>query len=185
MRITGGELCGRILAAPKGMATRPTQDRVRESLFAILGGRVQEASILDMFAGSGSLGIEAISRGAAHCTFVEKSRIASEALQKNIGSLGIADKCKVILTDAVKNPAAWSIFAPFDMAFIDPPYASGLYERAIELVRIPKMISHMGIVVIERDKGICLPDEGDGLKLRRTERYGATLLDFYQFEGEG
>ena len=120
MRVVAGELKGRRLAAPVGGATRPTTDRVREAVFNALASLdvVVDARVLDLYAGSGALGIEALSRGAAHCTFVERDRAALAAIDENIATLGLGDRARVLVADGIA--AASRVDA--DLAFADPPY---------------------------------------------------------------
>jgi 16S rRNA (guanine966-N2)-methyltransferase len=119
VRVIAGELGGRRLQAPKGDTTRPTSDRVREATFNALGslGAVEDATVLDGFAGSGALGIEALSRGAAHCLFVERDRAALDALRANLEALGLgADRATVVPGDLTTVTGRW------DLALLDPPY---------------------------------------------------------------
>jgi 16S rRNA (guanine966-N2)-methyltransferase len=184
VRLTGGELCGRLIAAPKGTSTRPTQDRVRESLFAILGNRINGAIVLDMFAGSGSLGFEALSRGADFCTFIEKSIKTSDLIEANAKALGVSDKCRVITSDSVENQRLWKLYAPFSLVFVDPPYSSGIYSAALETLLDAGVLKPLGIVIVEREKSLLLPQIMGNLKLKRSEKYGATFVDFYQDDAE-
>ena len=184
MRLTGGELCGRMISAPKGISTRPTQDRVRESLFAILGDRLTGSNVLDMFAGSGALGFEAISRGAKQCTFVEVSRRTSELIKLNAQKLGIIEKCRILTADALESSRTWAASAPFAIAFVDPPYASGVYADAMGMLSASGIMMHLGIVVVEREKNLSLAPSFGNLLLKRSVRYGATFIDFYQNDAE-
>ncbi|HOG52833.1 MAG TPA: 16S rRNA (guanine(966)-N(2))-methyltransferase RsmD [Bacillota bacterium] len=180
MRITGGALCRRTLKAPEGSGTRPTQDRVRESMFAILAGRCEGSEVLDLFAGSGSLGFEAISRGAISCVFVESSRKAASIIETNAASLGVKGMTRVINDDAAREQCGWKTYGPFDIVFMDPPYASDKYEGLLAALSENNLVKPMGIVVVERAKIKQLAEEYGGLKLRRSEKYGATFVDFYQ-----
>ena len=129
MRIIAGQWRGRPLAAPPGQATRPTSDRVRESLFSMLVSRLgsfEELAVADLFAGTGALGLEALSRGAAHCTFVEKDRAALEALRGNLARLGAIARADVRASDAL-HPVG----GPWHLVFLDPPYDSGLGQQAV------------------------------------------------------
>ncbi len=127
MRVIAGGLGGRRLRAPRGLATRPTSDRVREALFSALG-HVTSARVLDLYAGTGALGIEALSRGAAHATFVESARPALAALRENLAALGLAGAARVV-AQPVAGAASriggggW-LAGPFDLVFADPPYAA-------------------------------------------------------------
>lgn len=184
MRITGGSLCGRMIKVPRGLETRPTQDRVRESIFAILGDRLEDAAVLDAFAGSGSLGIEAISRGASSCVFVEKSKRAAKVAADNIIALGIGGRCRTIVADAVKGCSLWLVGKPYKVVFVDPPYMSGVHGDILRLIASEEALCPLGVVVVEREKGVSLEPSYGKLQLRRSERYGATVVDFYQLEAE-
>jgi 16S rRNA (guanine966-N2)-methyltransferase len=137
MRIIAGRFKGRVLASPPGRDTRPTSDRAREALFNILAhapwaGRLDNARIIDLFAGSGALGLEALSRGAAFALFVETSDAARGAIRQNIEALGLFGATRIHRRDATdlgKRPAG--LGAPFDLALIDPPYGKGLGPRAL------------------------------------------------------
>ncbi len=128
MRIIAGQWRGRPLLAPQGDATRPTADRTREALFSMLTSRVgsfEELRVADLFAGTGALGLEALSRGAAHCTFVERDREALSALKANIAKLGATG------TDVRAQAAEGFSGGPFDVVFMDPPYGSGLGQKVL------------------------------------------------------
>ncbi len=184
MRITGGNLCGRQIKAPKGSATRPTQDRVRESLFGIIGSRLTGAKALDMFAGSGALGFESLSRGASGCVFVERARSVARLIEENAKCLGIDGASNVICADALDESGKWLCHRPFGIVFIDPPYMAGAYEKAMGLISGQGVMSPLGIVVVERERHVSLLGSYGSLKLKRSERYGATMVDFYQFDSE-
>ncbi len=129
MRIIAGQWRGRAIEAPPGTATRPTSDRTREALFSMLASRLgtfEELRVADLFAGTGALGLEALSRGAAHCTFVEHDRKAIEALRRNVAKLGAGDRA-----DVRAQSALFGLPGPFDLVLIDPPYASGLGPQAL------------------------------------------------------
>ena len=132
MRIIAGKWRGRPLVAPKGVATRPTSDRTREALFSMLASRIgsfEGLEVADLFAGSGALGLEALSRGAARCTFVDSDRAAIDAIRANVAALGAAADIRPGAAEHVR------LAAPVDLAFLDPPYGSGLAEEA--LARLP------------------------------------------------
>ena len=122
LRIIAGELGGRFIDAPKGFKTRPTASRVREAWFSVLADRVQDVGVLDLFAGSGALGIEALSRGARHVHFVESDARTLETLQNNLLALGLEDRSTVVRRDALRFVD--QIAEPFDLAFADPPYTA-------------------------------------------------------------
>jgi 16S rRNA (guanine966-N2)-methyltransferase len=132
MRIVAGEWRGRKLVAPKGEATRPTADRMRETLFSMLTSRLgsfEDLSVADLFAGSGALGLEALSRGAATCLFVEQDRAAIDAIRANITALGAGLRARVEAGSATQLRAAT---APMDLILVDPPYRSGTGEVALD-----------------------------------------------------
>ena len=134
MRIVGGRLRGRNLAAPKSQAVRPTTDRLRESIFNILahayGDPVEGARVLDLFAGTGALGLEAISRGAAFALFVDDGAEARALLRGNVESLGVGGVTRIFRRDATKLGEVYPV-EPFSLAFLDPPYGKGLGEKAL------------------------------------------------------
>src|SRR5689334_13405158 len=135
MRIIGGEFRSRKLLTPRDDSiTRPIPDRVKESLFGLLRGHCEGATVFDAFAGTGALGLEAISRGAERCVFVERDKAAAEMLQQNIEALGVADRCELVTGDALGPGALARAPRPLTLAFMDPPYA--LVREAIGWQRV-------------------------------------------------
>lgn len=172
MRVVAGTHRGRSLRAPKGDQTRPTSDRVREALFSILGETVVDARVLDLFAGSGALGIEAISRGAAAATFVDRSHAATRVIQENLESLGIDGE--VVRLPVSRALACTPVSAhEYDLVFIDPPYrlAGGLGPELS--VALPAVLAPAATVVSESDYRDPLALE---LPLALERRYGDTLI---------
>jgi 16S rRNA (guanine966-N2)-methyltransferase len=149
--------------APKGEATRPTSDFVREAIFNSLGSvaDVREAAVLDAFAGTGALGIEALSRGADHATFVESDGAALDAIRRNLSATGFEDRAAVVRGDATSVP-----LPPVDIAFVDPPYAFTAWDALW-----PRLDA--GLVVAESDRELALPD---GWRVLRSKRYGGTVV---------
>ncbi len=180
MRIVAGQLGGRRLRAPAGAATRPTSERVREALFNILGPPPEDTHVLDLFAGSGALGLEALSRGAASATFADTARAALIALRANIAELGVGDRARVVAGDALAVVAAPPP-APWRWVFIDPPYRSDLAARALErLGAEPGSLAAGAVVIVEYDRRNP-PLERHGSLLRTDlRRYGDTHLAFYR-----
>lgn len=173
MRVVAGELGGRKLVAPDGLTTRPTTDRVREALFNSLDshGLVEDAIVVDLFAGSGALGIEALSRGAARCTFVERDRDALRALRENIAALRIADRCTVVTSDVIAwLPAARGI----DIALIDPPYAFDGWTELLDRL-------HAHYAVCEAGREVPPPP---GWTTWRAKRYGRTWSTVLERDGD-
>jgi 16S rRNA (guanine966-N2)-methyltransferase len=152
MRIVGGNLRGRVLAAPKTNAIRPTADRLREALFNILvhayGDPVSGARVLDLFAGTGALGIEAVSRGAAFVLFVDDGAEARAILRENVATLGLGGVTRIFRRDATKLGDAHPI-EPFSLVFLDPPYGQGLAETAIASARAGGWLAPDALVVVE------------------------------------
>ena len=172
MRVVAGTHGGRRLTAPRGDATRPTSDRVREALFSVLGESVRGARVLDLFAGSGALGIEALSRGAAEATFVDSAPAAIRVIRANLEALGI--DAEVIRADAfAASRTARAAARQYDLVFLDPPYrlagrlAPGLTEA------VGGMLAPGGLVVSESDRREPLALE---IPLRDERRYGDTLI---------
>jgi 16S rRNA (guanine966-N2)-methyltransferase len=175
MRVIAGEYRGRGLKAPPGAATRPTSDRVREALFSILGDRVPDARVLDLFAGSGALGLEALSRGAASATFVDDAPGAIRAVNANLAALGAT--AEVRRSDALRFlGAASAAAAQYDLVFLDPPYrlAERLSARLSEA--LPAVLAPGAAAVAESDRRAPL---GLDLPLHDERRYGDTLIRIY------
>ena len=180
MRVIAGTAKRRRLNAPRGWCGRATADRVKEALFNILGENIIGACFLDLYAGIGNVGIEALSRGAAEAVFVEKDPRASQAILKNLDYTGLGDKA-IVLTQEVaaalqrlgKNKR------PFDLIFLDPPYQNNLEVFTIELIIRYNLLAGGGLVIVESSKRVVLPVKIDGLVLTRQEKYGDTLLSFY------
>ena len=172
MRVIAGRWGGRRLQAPPGDATRPTSDRVREALFSVLGTRVDGAHVLDLFAGSGALGIEALSRGAAAATFVDSAPAAIRALKANLDALG-AD-AEVRRADVRRFLGGASAAARYyDLVFLDPPYRLAARMGGRLSVQLPPVLSARATVVTESDRRDPLDLE---LPLSDERRYGDTLI---------
>jgi 16S rRNA (guanine966-N2)-methyltransferase len=180
MRIVGGALRGRTLKAPKSQAVRPTSDRLRESIFDILAHAydnvVEGAVVIDLFAGAGGLGLEALSRGALRALFVDNGFEARALLRENIEALGLGGVTRVFRRDATKLGLAPPDEA-FTLAFLDPPYARGLAGPALaELLRGGWLAS--GALVVVEEESHAQIDLPEGLSLEETRRYGDTQLVF-------
>jgi 16S rRNA (guanine966-N2)-methyltransferase len=163
MRIVGGRLRGRALAAPKSQAIRPTADRLRESLFNILmhayGDPVTGARVLDLFAGTGALGLEAMSRGAAFALFIDDGAEARALLRQNVEALGLAAATKIFRRDATKLGPAHPV-EPFSLAFLEPPYGKGLAEKALASMHAGGWLTQGAIVVVEEETAAFKPPAG-------------------------
>lgn len=174
MRIISGAWRGRPLLAPPGTDTRPTSDRAREGLFSMLASRVgsfAELRVADLFAGTGALGLEALSRGAAHCLFVEKDRTALAVLEKNIAKLGAGPRSDVRTQPVEHAPPPPR---PLDLAFLDPPYGSGLAQLAIGRLADPRWLAPGAWLSVELSKEeLVLPDT---LSLEAERRFGKARI---------
>ena len=173
MRIVGGKYKGRVLCELKGNAIRPTADKVRESLFNILQNRIYGAKFLDLFCGTGAIGIEALSRGAKTVTFNDFSRDSVAHLKKNLEKLKVDEDYKIINSDAVSLLKSGG---DYDIIYIDPPYNSDLGLRVIEFVK--SALSSDGIAILEDEKPF--DSEIDGLKVTDTRKYGRVHLTFFK-----
>jgi len=168
VRVVAGSAKGRPLVAPSGRDTRPTSDRVRESIFNALFSldAVDGATVLDLFAGSGALGIEALSRGAARCTFVEPARPALDAVRVNLETTGLADRAVVVASTAESYLARRP--DPVGLALCDPPYAFAGWPELLAALAAD-------LVVCESDRPV---DPGAGWRVVRTRHYGGTVVTF-------
>jgi 16S rRNA (guanine966-N2)-methyltransferase len=186
MRITGGIYRSRALRAPRGDATRPTSDRVREALFAILASAaaLDGARVLDLYAGTGALALEALSRGATGATLVESSREALAALRANVAALGVEDRVRVLAAEVSRALPRLATGGPFDLVLADPPWSQvddGQAVRALAAVARSGALSTRALVVLEHAARTPAPSfEGAGLALTDARRYGDTALAFYK-----
>ncbi len=178
MRIVGGTLGGRVIRAPAGAATRPTSEKVRQAIFNILPD-LEGGHVLDLFAGSGALGLEALSRGAAHVTFVDAAKPALAAVRANLDALGVADRATVIAGDAVAAAARQVPGEPWRVVFVDPPYRSDLAVRATGAIPLAHLAPG-AVIVIEHDRRNPPPDALGSLLRTDQRRYGDTLVSFYR-----
>jgi len=180
MRITGGEAKGVPIKAPKGRRTRPTSDKVREGVFQTLGDIVLGARVLDLFAGSGALGIEALSRGADFCCFVEKSRTAVEVISANLQKTHFHEKAETIRSDFL---TALKILHRrgelFHLILIDPPYEGDFLEQVVASLVATPVLAPGAVVVVEHFKKTLPPAHIGGLPQKKTRLYGQTSITYY------
>jgi 16S rRNA (guanine966-N2)-methyltransferase len=180
MRVVGGRLRGRALVAPKSAAIRPTADRLRESLFNILthayGDPVTDARVLDLFAGTGALGLEALSRGAAFALLVDDAAEARALMRDNVATLGLGGVARIFRRDATGLGDVHPV-EPFSLVFLDPPYGKGLAERALSSARAGKWLVPDALIVVEEavDAGFTAPA---GFAEIERRRYDDTELIF-------
>lgn len=175
MRIIAGTAKGRTLAAPAGKATRPMTDRMRESLFSSLGERVVGAAVLDLYAGTGALGLEALSRGAAEAVFVERDRTAVTFLRRNVAAVGLGGR--VVAAEVAAFLRACR--DEFDLAFVDPPYDASLASLSEELHRVDTVLVDGSCVVVHRRHGDPGPEIPPRWEHHSRRRFGGSELRRY------
>ena len=177
MRVITGAARGRRLKELEGYETRPTTDRVKEGVFNIIQFDIEGRKVLDLFAGTGQLGIEALSRGAAGATFVEHRRDAAALIRDNLKLTGLEARAAVLCADALTYPAAAR--EKFDLIFIDPPYAANLWEKMLDSIYQFDILSNHGIIVCESPVNQDMPPVAPPYFLRRTYRYGRIKITTY------
>lgn len=181
MRVITGIAKGRKLRAPKGMDTRPTTDRVKEALFNLLGDKVYDAVFLDLFAGTGGIGIEALSRGAGRAVFIEKSPAALQVIRENLTITGLTEKAEIYRQDSViALDMLGKRGVKFDLIYVDPPYLKNYEEKVLIKISDYALLNETGAIVVESSKKDLLPGQVGCLMMVRQEKYGDTLLSFYR-----
>ncbi len=174
MRIISGEARGRKLKEPQGLDTRPTTDKVKESLFNIIQFELEGRRVLDLFAGTGQLGLEALSRGAEHCTFVDMRREAAALVKENIRLCRFESQVRVVQEEALSFLSACG--EKFDVVFLDPPYNSGLLEKSLEQLTRFDILREHGIIVCESGTDWSVPTLTSPYEAGREYRYGQIKL---------
>lgn len=187
MRVIAGKFRGRRLAAPKGNAVRPTADRVKESVFSILREQVVDANFLDLCAGTGSIGIEALSRGAKHVTFVEREPRCIRIIERNLAACQLTrqhQQVQLLRCNIARDISQrLRLHAPFDIIYFDPPYYAGLYRDCLALLADANLLCAEGVMLVEHSKQTCLPLTVGELTQYRQARYGDTRVSFYRRRG--
>ncbi|MEG0258507.1 MAG: 16S rRNA (guanine(966)-N(2))-methyltransferase RsmD [Lysinibacillus sp.] len=185
MRVVAGERKGMPLKAITGTTTRPTTDKVKESIFNIIGPFFDGGMVLDLFAGSGGLGIEALSRGAENAIFIEKDAKAFQILQENITKCRYDDDVELFRIDAKRAvKALLKRDVTFKLVFLDPPYHQKEYYDLAQVLVDNEKIQKDGIILCEHAKGVVLPHHFGAFTLQRQETYGETIISVYRFTGE-
>ena len=186
MRVIAGIYRSRVLKSLKGLALRPTSDRLRETLFNVLGPSVTGSRFLDLFAGTGAIGIEALSRGAAEVVFVENHPPAASLIRRNLASLGIRSGATVLAVDALRALEKLAgrqkrDAVRFDFIFLDPPYAAAKdYSRVLEFLGSADLLASGGIVIAEHRRSFALPEAAGALLRYRVLKQGDAALSFYR-----
>lgn len=182
MRVVSGRARGLKLEAPKDDRVRPTTDRVKESMFNIINEYIMDSNVLDLFAGTGSLGIECLSRGAKKCVFSDKSRDSIKIVQKNVEKARFQSESQIIVSDYKDTIALMGRKnEKFDVIFMDPPYYEGLFVDCIERIEKENILDEDGIIVVEHDKADTLPEKIGNIEMIKEKKYGITLLSFYKW----
>ncbi len=176
MRVITGSARGARLLAPEGLQTRPTSDMAKEAIFSILHFDLEQAMVLDLFAGSGQLGIEALSRGAKFAVFVDRSREAQEVIRKNLAATKLSSQARVAAMEAEAYLSGCK--ERFDIALLDPPYDSGLLDRV--LAQVADRMNGNGIIVCEMEKNAPLPTQTGTFSLAKEYRYGKAKIVTYK-----
>lgn len=188
MRIIGGSLRGRRFEAPAGSLVRPTSDRVREAVFNILGAPPEDTYVLDAFAGAGSLGMEALSRGAVQAWFIERARVPMACLRDNVRTLGLADRTHCQCADAHALVQRWQRrgAAPdgtrFRWVFLDPPYRGDHAVRMLDALGAGRLLTRDVVVIVEHARRNPPADQHGSLERTDRRRYGDTEVSFYGWE---
>lgn len=182
IRIVAGQFKGRTIPTLPGRTTRPTSQRAREALFSILGGQIQDATVVDLFAGTGAVGLEALSRGATKALFVEQNPLAGASIQQMLTQLKIRSSNRVLIEDvalAIQNPilVGWR---PFDMIFLDPPYRLPNVQQILHQLEEADVIASTGRIIYEHFHKTAPPIPLGKWSLLRTARYGDTAFTFYR-----
>jgi 16S rRNA (guanine966-N2)-methyltransferase len=178
MRIIGGEAKGRPFAAPKGAALRPTSDRIKEALFAALFS-VDGVSLLDLYAGTGSVGMEALSRGASRTVFIEKDARLSRSLKKNLALFGFAGASEILTMEVKKGIRLLADRQErFDIVFADPPYGKGLAGGTLELLCGGEIVAPGGIIILQHAASETIGERGGKFAVNDQKRYGESVLSF-------
>lgn len=175
MRVITGSAKGRRIETLTGEDVRPTAERVKEAVFSIIQFQIEGRRFLDLFAGSGQMGIEALSRGAALSVFVDMRRESVEAIKKNLNTTGLGANARVLNMDSLAFLKQKT--QPFDLAFLDPPYGTGLLQKA--LPGVAKIMNKGGLIICESPQNEELPEKIDNFVLDRSYRYGKIIISIY------
>jgi 16S rRNA (guanine966-N2)-methyltransferase len=182
MRIIGGEFRSRLIEMPKGVDIRPTQDKVRQAVFNVLGNDLTGSNVLELFAGSGAFGIEAISRGAKYVTFVDNNSICIKTIRKNLESLGVEDgKFEIIWANALSILSRLEKEGnSYDLIFMDPPYYKNIARKCLSNIDAYDILAPHSLVVIEHFKKDSLALDLSTLVLEKEKQYGDTLISIFR-----
>lgn len=180
MRIIAGFAKGRKLTTPKGVEVRPTTDRVKEAIFSMISPYIPSSLVLDLFSGTGNLGLEAISRGAEKVYFVDKSKSSIALTSQNIATLGMNSKSETKNSDALKAIDEYAYLGlKFDIVFMDPPYGQGIIIPCLKAIHECNILKEDGIIVIEHNETEKIDPQIGGLSVLKHKKYGNTIISVY------
>jgi len=187
LRIIAGDLRGRRIRVPAGETVRPTPDRVREALFSILGPELSGLEVLELYAGSGALGFEALSRGAVRATFIESDDAVRAVLSRNADDLGLAGRCRILAgsVETLLREGSARLGGPYGLVLADPPYSAPAGKELLRALEKPGLLGPAARVVLQRDRRSVLAENAPrpgGLVRVRTTHYGRNCLEFYVFQ---
>ena len=185
LRVISGKARGLKLDSPKNQDVRPTTDRVKESLFNIINPYIRESNILDLFAGTGSLGIECLSRGAKNCVFVDKSKDSINIIKSNVKKARVENESTILnidFKDAVKRLSSQN--QKFDVIFMDPPYYENMFIECLKIIDELNLLYEDGIIIVEHDTKDLFDESIGNLVKSRDKKYGNTTLTFYKLEAQ-
>ncbi|MFH1395004.1 MAG: 16S rRNA (guanine(966)-N(2))-methyltransferase RsmD [Candidatus Omnitrophota bacterium] len=181
MRIIGGEYKGRKIKQPKQLTVRPTKDRVREAVFNIIAGKVPDSGVLDLFAGSGAYGLEALSRGAKQAVFVEKNKKTVSVLKENIQMLELEGHTAVLAMDVKKGlEFIWQNGQKFDVIFCDPPYSKGIVKKTLNMINHYDILKPSGLMIIEHHRDESIPPSEGNVFVCKQKSYKNILISVFQ-----
>lgn len=181
MRVISGTAKGRRLKTPEGLDTRPTSELCKEAVFSIIQFELEGSRVLDLFAGSGQMGIEALSRGAKSCVFVDNAKASRYLIMENLKATGFSERSKVVMADAyayLQNASG-----PIDIAFLDPPYGKAYIEKL--LAPLSGVMSENGIIICESHKKDVLPENSGNFIKHKEYHYGKAKVTVYRSERNG
>jgi 16S rRNA (guanine966-N2)-methyltransferase len=182
LRIISGVLKGKRLSSLKGADIRPTADRTRESIFNIISPKIPNSVVLDLFAGTGALGIEALSRGASYAIFVDTDRNAVSIIEKNILACGLQDRIKIIKADITKKMTAFvNVHSPVNLVFMDPPYNRNLIKPSLNNLSGSLILQKNALIIIEHSVSENIPEFSTEYKITDQRKYGKTLVSFLSY----
>lgn len=175
-----GSAKGKRLKTLDSILTRPTSDRVKEALFNVLMNCVEDANVLDLFAGTGNLGIEALSRGAKHCTFIDANRACGSLIRENLNNVNFLDKSSVFVNDSFRAIALLR-GKKFDLIIMDPPYHKDLIHRVFSGILENDILAKDGLIIAEHSQDDILDERFEELTVIRSKKYGSTVLSVYRY----